>query len=163
MIRNYIKIALRNFKRFKGYTAINLTGLALGLTCGILIMLFVLDELSFDKFHKNYNRIYKVYSGNNETNGWPIGVKIAEFPEVESVVYSRGASYLQVMHENQRFNEKPFYASKDFFKIFSFDFISGNPQTAQYSARHLPAPVRPYRHRAALTARWSRDNRRRRA
>ncbi|MGK7390573.1 MAG: ABC transporter permease [Candidatus Cyclobacteriaceae bacterium M2_1C_046] len=129
MLKNYFKIAFRNLNRFKGYAGINLLGLALGLTCGILIMLFVFDELSYDKFHTNYDRIYKIYSGGNETSGWPIGVKVAEYPEVEKVVYTRSSGF-QVMHENKRFDEKIHYAGEQFFDIFSFNFIEGNPSKA---------------------------------
>ncbi|MGB3863131.1 MAG: ABC transporter permease [Candidatus Aminicenantaceae bacterium] len=58
MIKNYIKIALRNLSRHKGYSFINIAGLAIGMACCILILLWVQDELSFDRFHKNADSIY---------------------------------------------------------------------------------------------------------
>src|SRR3990170_4331384 len=103
MISNYFKIAIRSLIRFKGYATINLAGLALGLTAGIMIMLYVIDELSFDNFHTKIDRIYRVETqfisnrstdenGSMETNGWGVGnVLRNEFPEVEEVVYIRRA------------------------------------------------------------------------
>lgn len=130
MIKNYIKIALRNLNRFKGYAATNILGLAIGLTCGLLIMLFVLDELSYDKFHEKADRIYRVRSGDMETNAWPIGEKLRQYPEVEALIYARNASFLPVMHENKRHQQNIHFAGDEFFKLFSFNLIYGNPSTA---------------------------------
>jgi len=60
MIKNYLKIALRNLRKHKGYTFINITGLAVGLACCLLIVLFVRDELSYDRYHDNADRIYRI-------------------------------------------------------------------------------------------------------
>ncbi len=60
MFKNYLKIAYRNIKKHKGYSLINVAGLAIGMACCILILLFVFDELSYDKFHENHDRIYRV-------------------------------------------------------------------------------------------------------
>ena len=60
MIRNYFKIALRNIVRHKAFTAINIAGLAIGMTCSIFILLWVQNELSYDRFHKNVQNIYRV-------------------------------------------------------------------------------------------------------
>jgi putative ABC transport system permease protein len=141
MLTNYMKIAFRSLLKFKGFTFINLFGLALGLTAGILIMVYVLDEFSFDQFHERSARLYRVntvfQSGNsgggsaNETNGWPIG-KILEkdFPEVESVLYTRSASFLTVNHEDKRIRQKMHFASPEFFTMFSFPLVKGNSLTA---------------------------------
>ena len=114
MLTNYLKIALRSLLKFKGYAAINLFGLALGLTAGIMIMLHVLDEISYDQFHVNKDRLYRVEtlftstgaksSGMpNETNGWPIGnILRKDYPEVEAVLYTRNASILTVNFEDKR-------------------------------------------------------------
>lgn len=141
MLINYFKIAFRTLLKFKGYAAINLLGLGLGLTAGILIMLYVLDELSYDTFHSNANRLYRVNtafytpesSGGaaNETNGWPIGkILESEFPEVEAVLYSRNASFLLINHEDKRIRENMHFASSEFFKLFSFPLLKGNPLEA---------------------------------
>src|ERR1044071_5534034 len=117
MLNNYVKIAMRTLLRFKGFAIINLFGLSLGLTAGILIMIFVADEVSYDKFHVNRDRIYRVltqfYTPENgagsramEGNGWPIGdILRRDFPEVESVVYMRGGSHMLINHEDKRFRQ----------------------------------------------------------
>jgi putative ABC transport system permease protein len=142
MFTNYFKIAFRSLLKFKGYASINLIGLALGLTAGILIMLYVLDELSYDQFHTKLDRIYRVETefgsdskpgedgGSMEANGWPIGnVLRKDFPEVEAVLYSRGSSLL-VTFEGKRIRERIHYMSPEFFEIFSFPLKKGNPQKA---------------------------------
>lgn len=141
MLYNYIKISLRSLLKFKGYTAINLLGLALGLTSGILILVYVLDELSFDTFHANGKNIYRVgtdmyetksgnQSGSIETNGWPIGALLEkDFPEVENVVYIANTS-MQINHEGKRFDERMFYAGKDFFNVFTFPLTKGDAASA---------------------------------
>ncbi|ELR70356.1 putative FtsX-related transmembrane transport protein [Fulvivirga imtechensis AK7] len=132
MIKNYLKIAVRNLLRFKAYAGINLLGLALGLTVGVLILLFVQDELSFDKFHENKDRIYRVVTrnpagGGMDTNGWPVGIKLKEeFPEVEEVVYLKGGSFLEVNHEGKKYHENIKFSSPGFLKVFSFEMREGN-------------------------------------
>ena len=143
MISSYLKIALRILFRFKGYAVINILGLALGLTSGILILIYVLDEISYDKFHTKADRIYRVgtdlvdiNSGNLkssiEKNGWPVGAMLKkDFPEeVEKVVYLMDGSYLQINHLGKRFEERIYFAGEDFFEIFSFPLLKGNPATA---------------------------------
>src|ERR1700759_1796047 len=66
MFKNYFKTAFRNLARNKIYSFINIAGLSLGLACAMLIMLYVKDEVSFDKFHKNVNNIYRVVSQRND-------------------------------------------------------------------------------------------------
>jgi putative ABC transport system permease protein len=140
MLQNYLKIAFRSLLRYKGYAAINLLGLGLGLMAGILIMVYVLDELSFDQFHTKRDRIYRVNTvfyaegdglgGANDTNGWPIG-KILErdYPEVEAVLYAR-FSGLHINQGDKKFRERSFFATEELFEIFSFDLLKGNPATA---------------------------------
>jgi putative ABC transport system permease protein len=141
MLRNYIKIAIRSLLKFKGYTAINLLGLALGLTAGILILLYVLDEVSFDKFHAHLDRIYRVEtsfataeSANKkayDANGWPVGAILRkDYPEVESVVYAKDASGMLVLHDNQQIHQKSYFASPEFFHIFSFPLVKGDAKRA---------------------------------
>lgn len=141
MLYNYLKIAFRSLLKFKGYASINLIGLALGLTAGILIMLYVLDELSFDKFHVKGDRLYRVNTvfmsgdsgseGANETNGWPVGkVLEKDFPEVEDVLYTRSASFLLINQGDKRIRQKNYFASPEFFSMFSFPLAAGNPDKA---------------------------------
>jgi putative ABC transport system permease protein len=142
MFKNYITTAIRTLLRFKGFAIINLLGLSLGLTAGILIMLFVIDELSFDKFHSKGDRTFRVLThffnpksgaadGASEANGWPVGeVLRREFPEVESVVYMKGASQFMINHDDKRFRQKIQFASPEFLTMFSFPLIEGDPTTA---------------------------------
>jgi putative ABC transport system permease protein len=147
MISNYFKIAVRSLIKFKAYTAINLAGLALGLSAGIMIMLYVMDELSYDNFHNNGNRIYRVETqfvsgqsesaGSNETNGWPVGdILRKDFPEVEAVLYTRKSSFL-VNYEGRRIAQSIHFASPEFFQMFSFPLVKGNPEKALHAPYSL--------------------------
>jgi putative ABC transport system permease protein len=80
MLRNYLKTALRSFRRNKSFSFINVAGLAIGLTCFVLIGVFVVDELSYDKYAKNANDIYRIHldvTGNGD---------IATYPSVDSLL-----------------------------------------------------------------------------
>ena len=138
-----IKLAFRNLLKFKTHSAINLVGLSLGLAVGGLILLYVTDELAFDNFHEKQDRIYKVVTGSEggmETNAWPIGYKLrTEFPEVESVLYVKNfPSTAKLNHKDKRFDQTIFYASQEFFDLFSFDLTpKGNREdvlTAPFTA-----------------------------
>lgn len=159
MLLNYFKISFRSLLKFKGYTAVNLLGLALGLTAGVLIMLYVLDELSYDQFHSKLDRVYRVETqlvshtstgddGSLETNAWGIGGTLRkDYPEVESVLYTRSASFLLVNYEGKRIRERTHFASPEFFEIFSFPLIEGNAQKAlndPYSIVITEAMARKY-------------------
>ncbi len=142
MLINYWKIAWRSISRFKGYTAINLTGLSLGLTAGILILLYVTDEISFDRFHEQRDRIYRVETGfltpetgksegNMDANGWPVGATLRkDLTEVEAVLYTKNASFLTINHEGKRIQENSHFASPEFFEIFSYPLLKGSAKTA---------------------------------
>ncbi|HLZ15911.1 MAG TPA: ABC transporter permease, partial [Cyclobacteriaceae bacterium] len=142
MLRHHFITAIRALSKFKAYATINLLGLALGLTTGIFILMFVLDEISFDRFHTKANRIYRVgtdmtdiktgaVNGRVETNGWPVGMLLKkDYPEIESVVYLRSGSDLTVSHEGKRFEQRLFFTSEDFFNIFTFPLKEGSPATA---------------------------------
>jgi putative ABC transport system permease protein len=141
MLQNYLKIALRSLLRFKGFAFINLFGLSLGLTAGLLIMMFVADELSVDKFHTKGGRVYRVltrfftsetgHEGAMETNGWPVGdILRREFPEVEAVTYMTGGSHFLINHEDKRFRQKIQFVSPEFLQMFTFPLVKGNSATA---------------------------------
>ena len=136
MLQTYIKLAFRNFSKYKVYSIINLLGLSIGLTVGVLILLFVTDELSFDQFHANRDRVYKIVTaspdGGMEANAWPVAYKLKnEFPEVETIVYTRGGlTNMMLNHEGNRYSHNLHFASEDFFQIFSFPFLEGDAVTA---------------------------------
>ncbi|HEX6982447.1 MAG TPA: ABC transporter permease [Balneolaceae bacterium] len=140
MFRNYIKIAFRNLRRSKGYTLINIGGLALGLAACILIGLYVQNELSYDDFHEKGERIYRIGSNITTPNGsllkgsgvgWPVGRTLErEYPAVKEVVYLRTYPRFSVKHNNRRFFEDMIYADDSFFKVFSFPLLDGHAGTA---------------------------------
>lgn len=144
MIKNYFKIAVRNLLRHKGFSAINIVGLAMGMACCFLILLFVRYELSFDKFQDKYDRIYRMtydpkFAGIPKpmvAMGPPASpLLMSYFPEIEQTarLYSRNAS-IEVERSGQnnlKFEEeKFFFADSTVLDIFTFKFLEGNPKTA---------------------------------
>ena len=139
MLRNYLKIAYRNLLRHKGYTAINVAGLAVGLAGSFFILLWVQDERSYDRFLEDGDRIHRVWRNDHageevETRGGtskPLAETIeAEYPEIEEAVQTTWPQRFIVTQGDERFREPGTYASADFFDVFRFPFIAGDPETA---------------------------------
>ncbi len=140
MFANFIKIALRNIVKHKSYVFINVLGLSIGIACSILIVLFVLQELSYDKFNEKFKRIYRVYLsariGTSEVEGAltappTAAAFVQEFPEVEDAVRMDNWGEVVIKYENKSFIEKHFMlADSSFFNIFSIPLIQGDPSTA---------------------------------
>jgi putative ABC transport system permease protein len=140
MFKNYIKVALRNLQRHKGFSFINIAGLAIGIACCLLIFLYVADETSYDKFHDKADRIHRIISHSTiggETRIFaraPAAVSVeleTSIPEVVAQARLFQFGVLRFMHEGKNMEITDFYAvDPDFFKIFSFEFLSGNPETA---------------------------------
>jgi putative ABC transport system permease protein len=141
MLKNYFKIALRNLKKRKAFSIINILSLALGLTGGIFMLVYALDEFSYDKFHQNGERIYRVNtvfvdtkSGDesfNSTNGWPIGkILESDFPEVENVLYTITWPRLDVKTDQETLSPRMAYVTESFFDVFSFEPVKGTPSSA---------------------------------
>lgn len=140
MIKNYLKIAWRNFIKGKLYSFINLSGLTIGMTSFILIALFVQYELSYDKQHENVDDIYRVisqqpgneYKGTDLFSGTPIPLGTAmvnDFSEVEaktSIDLREGLLNI----DKKVFSEKGIFADKGFFDVFTIPLISGEGKTA---------------------------------
>ncbi len=140
MLKNYINIALRNVAKHKGYAFINIAGLAVGLACTVLMVLFVQDEQSYDRFHEQGDRIYRIAIDAQPPNApmdrfalssRPIGRFIREdFPEVEAVVRLDDMDPV-VVHNDTRFYDDEFYfAEPTFFDVFTFPLLEGEPATA---------------------------------
>jgi putative ABC transport system permease protein len=134
MFKNYLKITLRYLLRYKTYTAINILGLAVGITCCILIMLFVRSEFSYDRFNTKANRIYRVWQDEkfqgqefkNTVTSIPMGPAMqSSFPEVEAAcrVY---LSNTLIKIGNNSFNENITMVDPTIFKIFDFKLAMGN-------------------------------------
>jgi len=142
MFENYLKITLRNMKRYKGYSFLNLAGLAVGIACAVFILLWVKDELSYDRFHEKADRIYRVVSSTSD-DGSPtnangaFGVAPAlkrEFPEVIETVRIRkmeGGGKKYVGYKDKKYYEPRFFFSEPtIFSVFNFPLIKGDPATA---------------------------------
>ncbi|MBK7871974.1 MAG: ABC transporter permease [Saprospiraceae bacterium] len=142
MIFNYFKIALRSLWRFKGYAVVNIIGLAAGITCCLLIMLFVYDEWQFDQFHENGDHIYRVTTIEKTEDGTlhhlanaypPVAPRLqSAFSELEQVVRFFPYSVSVKNPDNNTLfqEEKFFFADSLFFSMFSFQLESGNPANA---------------------------------
>lgn len=139
MIKNYIKIALRNIKKNPGYSFINILGLAVGIAACVLIFRYISFELSYDKYHSKTNELYRVtlQTPQNHIAVTPSIVSpilLSEFPEVESAVrvYALGNySPVVLQYEEQVFKEQSFaFADSSLFTLFDFPLISGNAKTA---------------------------------
>jgi putative ABC transport system permease protein len=132
MLLSYIKIAFRNILKYKLNSSINIFGMAIALAVCFLILLFVQDELSYDQFHKQKERIVRLM---NNDNPWlsPNEAKIFKnnFPEVEEAVRLLPREGIQIQYENKKFIENNFtYADTTFFKVFTFEFVQGDEKTA---------------------------------
>jgi len=141
MFSNYVKTALRNINRYKGYTAINIAGLSIGIACCILIMLWVMDELSYDRHHADADRIYRVVLDIQEKADNRVFAMISptaapaikeRFPQVEEAVrIYKAFSARLVSYQDRRFYEENFmWADPEIFRIFNISFVSGDPETA---------------------------------
>ncbi|MCW3107778.1 MAG: macB 22 [Segetibacter sp.] len=139
MLKNYLLVTLRNISRNKTFTTINILGLALGLACSLLIILWVKDEYSIDSFHKNGHRLYSVFErqyhdgiidGGHNTPGILAAEMKKVLPEVE---YATNYAWndLSTFEANSKvIKESGNYAEPDFFKIFTFSLLEGNTATA---------------------------------
>jgi len=142
MFRNYLTVAVRNLVRHKGYSLINIAGLAIGMACCILILLFVQDELSYDRYHENADRIYRLvdelHLGGKVSHVASASAPMApallnDYPEIISAVrVSRGWGNIPlVCYEDKRFYEERFlFADATVFDVFTFPLRKGNPETA---------------------------------
>jgi putative ABC transport system permease protein len=140
MFRNYLKTAFRNAKRQKVYTFINITGLGIGMACSILIFLYIQFETSYDAYHEKAERIYLLnidgnFGGNDFISLFssaPTAEAMKnEFPEIENTARLRNMQRAPVRYKNTSFYETGIlYADDTFFDMFSYPFISGDPETA---------------------------------
>jgi putative ABC transport system permease protein len=139
MIKNYLKIALRNLKRNITISAINIFGLTFGLAIASLIVLYVQNELTYDAYHKDAKQIYRIdevvelggYSIGNTRVCAPMGPYLVEkFPKVIAQTRISRPEDLKFEIGENSIEEEIFYADSTYFQIFTFDFIFGNPKTA---------------------------------
>ena len=140
MIRNYIKTAYRSLSKNKGFTLLNVLGLAVGLATCLLIVFYVSDELGYDHFNKNFDRIYRVdedvkYNSDLAQDAVcpaPLAATLAgQFPEIENTVRFRQRGSFQVRKGNQNIHEDYVtYCDNSIFKVFTLPVAYGNPGNA---------------------------------
>jgi putative ABC transport system permease protein len=140
MFENYLKTTWRNTTQHKGYSFINIAGLALGMACCLVIASYLQFELSFDRFHKNGDRIFRLverqfFEGQDETNlgqstPW-MGETLIEYPEVSMAVNFVNMGTIWIKHKDEIVEiPRALIADPDVFDVFSFKLLRGNPQTA---------------------------------
>ncbi len=136
MIKNYFIIALRNFRKHKFFSLINLTGLSIGITCALLISLYVVDELGYDKHHENARRIYRLIShinfGGNDSYYAVCPAPLAqamrmEIPEIETATRFRQYSMFLVKKDNENYKEyEAIWADPEVFDVFTIPLLKGD-------------------------------------
>ena len=141
MIKNLLLVALRNFKRDKGYSLLNILGLTIGITFSLFLIFYIKDELSYDRYNKNADRIYRVNAYIKEkdkdmmkwtSTPFPLAPALKkDYPEVQEAVRFVGNDKFMFKNGELKFYEdKVFYADSNVFNVFTHQFIEGNPQTA---------------------------------
>ena len=138
MFWNYLTVAWRNLLRHPLYAAINVAGLAVGLACCLLVLMLVLDEVSYDRFHEKADRIYRVlWDGQFGDNAWttplspvPVAEALSNVPEVEGAVRMRRERRTLRIGQSPANENGFYYVAPGFFDVFSVHFMAGDPATA---------------------------------
>ncbi|MFQ5771096.1 MAG: ABC transporter permease, partial [bacterium] len=149
MFRNYLKIACRNLLKYKAYSFINILGLAIGMACGILILFFVQDELSYDRYHEKADRIFRVSrewfnsDGSSSLHLGHVAPPIApllktDFSEIIQAVRITSGGNPLLNYQDKFFQESQFYfADPEIFEVFTLPFSKGDPKTALTSPNNV--------------------------
>ena len=149
MLRSYFLVALRNLWRQKGYTLINILGLTVGLASTIFILLYVINEMTYDRFHEKSDRIYRVWiSGSMPATEMRHAISsppmaeamLHDYPEVEQTVRLRKAGGWIVKRGDRAFHETDdefIFADSTFFDVFSFKLLKGDPKTCLVEPRSI--------------------------
>jgi len=147
MLKNLIKTSFRNILRDRAYSLINVIGLTIGITSSIFLLLYILDELSFDKYHVNHESIYRVITHITEQDDdftWvvaqiPFGPTVRDrYPEVEKSVRFIGMGRVLYKKDDRKFYEEEIFATDSaVFEVFSYDFIDGDPTTALHNPNSI--------------------------
>jgi putative ABC transport system permease protein len=145
MFKNYLKVAARNLRNHPGYTFINISGLAVGASVCLLMLVYIQHELSYDRFHDKADRIYRVIHHTTASDmerasvrtPFPWGPAIKEdLPEVEEMVRLVKVNRV-VRFENKMFKERFLYADSTFFDVFGYRLVAGDPKTALQAPKSL--------------------------
>jgi putative ABC transport system permease protein len=142
MIKNYLKVALRNLRKHKGYAFINILGLAVGIAASVLIFLYIIEELSYDRFHEQAERTYRLvadWSNNGDSRihqlgtPWILAQTIRDnYPQVEHISQVTGPlGDVIVRYKEQAVKESDVFCTEpSFFDVFSFPLIKGDPESS---------------------------------
>src|SRR4051812_7394402 len=140
MFKNLLLVALRNLKKDKWYSLLNILGLTIGITFSLFLIFYVTDELSFDRYQENADRIYRVntYIQEKDKNtDWalsqlPLGPQVKkDYPEVQEMArFINRERTLFKFGENSFYETKVYYADSTAFKVFTYKFIEGSKATA---------------------------------
>ena len=144
MLKNYLRVAWANLRKHKAFSFINILGLSIGLTCSILILIYVFHELSYDRFHDNSDRIFRLrielkIAGDHldiPKSSPPMAeYLVRNYPEVQNAVRLRSLGRLPVRYkDNLHYEDHLFFADNSIFEIFTFPMLKGDPRTALKTA-----------------------------
>ncbi len=144
LLWNYFKVALRKIRKHKGYSFINISGLAIGMACCFFVFLWVQDELSFDRFHSNANEIYRVLYHPQDTDIYssygsgPLGPALkADYPEILNFTRMFGEANGPLKYRDRVFTGKVRGVDKSFFEMFTFPFINGDSKNCLSEPRSI--------------------------
>ena len=139
MFKSYLKIAWRNLFRNKGFSFTNILGLTIGITCAMLILLWVQNELTYDKFHRNYDNVYQVIANRNFNNQMftdrsmvmPLASELENSsPQIKHAVVTTGQQQRILAKDENKIKEKGYVVGDHFFDVFTWNFVKGNAATA---------------------------------
>jgi putative ABC transport system permease protein len=147
MLRNLLKISIRNINKEKGYSLINILGLIMGITSCLFLVFYIVDELSYDNFHAKGEDVYRVVTHITEVDNeftWPVAqtpfapaVK-RDYPEVVETTRISNAGRMMFEKGSENLYEEDFvYADSAMFELFSFEFITGDPETCLYDPNSI--------------------------
>jgi putative ABC transport system permease protein len=148
MIKNLLLVAIRNFKRDKWYSLLNILGLTIGITFSLFLIFYIKDELSYDRYNEKADRIYRVNSNIKETDKdtmrwaatpFPMGPALSkDYPEVEeSVRFINNGKVMFKTGDLKIYQDKVFLVDSNIFRVFTHKFIEGNPSTALVEPRSM--------------------------
>lgn len=140
MLKNLLKISFRTLRKDKTYSILNITGLTIGITCSLMLLMYILHELSYDRYHENARNIYRVVSNIKETDNaftWAVAqIPLADelrdnYPEVKNAVRFFGTGRSLYKNGEKQFYEEEFYlADSTTFDMFTYNFLHGDQATA---------------------------------
>ena len=139
MFKSYLKIAWRNLFRNKGFSVTNILGLTIGITCAMLILLWVQNELTYDKFHKNYDNVYQVIANRNFNNQMftdrsmvmPLASELENSsPQIKHAVVTTYQQQRVIAQGENKIKKKGYIVSDHFFDVFTWSFVKGNAASA---------------------------------